>query len=140
MRLRIRLTLNKGGNPYGTSRATDGFLARLLRISRGSSSHPSSDADASASSSEPKLQSLQPVWLESRIDLVLRFIEANPGMHLRKTRTLDLPMGATQYYLHPLETRGKIVSLRRGLFRRFYPGLNFGEKDSEILGILFSET
>jgi predicted transcriptional regulator len=78
--------------------------------------------------------------MESRNEYIMRFIEANPGAHLRQIRrVLDLPMGATQYHLRKLEMHGKIVAMRRGLFRRFYPSLNFGEKDCEILGILFNE-
>jgi predicted transcriptional regulator len=73
--------------------------------------------------------------------LILEFIELHPGSHLRQMkRALNVAMGAIQYHLHVLEKERKIVSCRRGLFKRFYPSLKFGERDQEILGVLLRET
>jgi predicted transcriptional regulator len=74
-------------------------------------------------------------------DQILKFIETHPGSHLRQIRrALDVAMGVIQYHLYVLEKQRKIASLRRGLFKRFYPSLKFEERDQEILGVLFHET
>ena len=49
-------------------------------------------------------------------------------------------MGATQYHLQTLEAKGKIVSTRTGVYRRFYPSRLFDEKDQVILSVLHLET
>ncbi|HZY94237.1 MAG TPA: winged helix-turn-helix transcriptional regulator [Candidatus Bathyarchaeia archaeon] len=77
----------------------------------------------------------------SRRDQILEFINANPGVHLRMIkRNLNLAMGVIQYHLYRLEKERRIVSMRRGLYKRFYPSLGFGEEQKEILSLLSQET
>ena len=72
---------------------------------------------------------------------VLEFIMAHPGTHLREIkRELKLAMGVIQYHLYTLERQRKIVSRRRGLYKRFYPVLFFGDDQIEILNVLSQET
>jgi predicted transcriptional regulator len=78
---------------------------------------------------------------DSRRQQILVFIQANPGVHLRKIkRELNLAMGVIQYHLYKLEREGDIVSLRRGLYKRFYPNLGLGVEEQEILSVLSQET
>ncbi len=49
-------------------------------------------------------------------------------------------MGVLQYHLYRLDKEQDIISRRRGLYKRFYPRLNFGAEEQEILGVLFQET
>jgi len=49
-------------------------------------------------------------------------------------------MGVIQYHLYSLEKNHQIVSHRRGLYKRFYPSLVFGEPEQEILDVLSQET
>ncbi len=53
---------------------------------------------------------------------VFRYLENNPGAHLRKiSKELGLAMGDTQYHLGILEKSGKIRSRKINLYRRYYP-------------------
>lgn len=77
---------------------------------------------------------------ESRREEVLEFIVAHPGTHLREVkRELNLAMGTIQYHLYTLEKEGRIISRRKGLYKRFYPSYTFGEKQQEILDVLSQE-
>lgn len=77
---------------------------------------------------------------ESKKQGVLEFIKAHPGAHLREIkRELNLGMGTIQYHLYALEREGKIISRRRGLYKRFYTSHTFGEKQHEILDVLSQE-
>jgi DNA-binding MarR family transcriptional regulator len=68
-------------------------------------------------------------------------IRAHPGIHLRQiSRELALGIGDVQYHLYRLEKDGSIRSVRRGLYRFFYPADLFGEMQSSILGALSLET
>ena len=49
-------------------------------------------------------------------------------------------MGVIQYHLNTLETDKKIISQRRGLYKRFYLNFVFGEKQREILSALSQES
>ena len=49
-------------------------------------------------------------------------------------------MGVIQYHLHTLETDRRILSQRRGLYKRFYLNLVFGENQREILSVLSQES
>lgn len=49
-------------------------------------------------------------------------------------------MGVIQYHLNTLESERKIISQRRGLYKRFYLNLAFGEKQREILSVLSQES
>jgi predicted transcriptional regulator len=78
---------------------------------------------------------------ESKRAQILAFIAEHPGAHLRKIkRELNLAMGVIQYHIYRLEKAGKIVSHRRGLYKRFYPILMFGDGQQEMLDVLFQET
>jgi hypothetical protein len=72
---------------------------------------------------------------------ILEFIKANPGTHLRKIkRELNLAMGVIQYHLYKLERERSVVSVRLGLYKRFYADKGFRVEDREILSILSQET
>lgn len=73
-------------------------------------------------------------------DRLLRFIQENPGCHLRQLKKeLGLAMGTVQYQLDRLEKAGRISSTRRGLYRYYFPA---GVLDDEkgILQVLSQET
>lgn len=77
----------------------------------------------------------------SKRKAVLDFVNDHPGTHLREIkRELKLGMGTIQYHLYTLEREGKIVSRRKGLYKRFYPSQMFGEKQREILDVLSQES
>jgi predicted transcriptional regulator len=78
---------------------------------------------------------------EPRRTQILGFIKTHPGSHLREIkRELNLAMGVVQYHLYTLEKEQKIISRRRGLYKRFYPILLFGDEQLEILDVLSQET
>jgi len=78
---------------------------------------------------------------ESRAEQILAFIKAHPGTHFRQVqRELKLAMGVVQYHIYNLERNGSIASRRRGLYKRFYPNLKFGDTQLEILDVLSQET
>lgn len=49
-------------------------------------------------------------------------------------------MGDVQYHTNKLERDGRINSVRRGLYRFFYPSNLFGERQRDILSVLAMET
>jgi predicted transcriptional regulator len=72
---------------------------------------------------------------------IYRYIENNPGAHLRKiTKELGLAMGDTQYHLSILEKSGRIRSRKINLYRRYYSASILGEKEELILAFLRQET
>jgi predicted transcriptional regulator len=72
---------------------------------------------------------------------ILEFIKANPGTHLRKIkRELNLAMGVIQHHLYKLERERRLVSVRHGLYKRFYADRGLRVEDREILNILSQET
>jgi predicted transcriptional regulator len=77
---------------------------------------------------------------DSPTDKILQYIRENPGCHFRKVKAeLELAMGTAQYQLERLEKAGRISSVRRGLYRYYFPaGMLHDEKD--ILQILSQET
>jgi predicted transcriptional regulator len=78
---------------------------------------------------------------DSRRVQILEFVKANPGVHLRRIKLeLNMAMGVLQYHLYRLEKDQSIVSHRRGLYKRFYPSLDFKIEEQEILGVLCQET
>jgi predicted transcriptional regulator len=78
---------------------------------------------------------------DSRRVQILEFVRAHPGTHLRRIkRELNLAMGVLQYHLYRLEKDQRIVSRKRGLYKRFYLRADFKLEDQEILGVLFQET
>jgi DNA-binding transcriptional ArsR family regulator len=73
--------------------------------------------------------------------LVLRYIENNPGAHLRKiSQDLGLAIGDTQYHLEILEKSGKIRSRKINFYRRYYSASILGEREEMILAFLRQET
>jgi predicted transcriptional regulator len=72
---------------------------------------------------------------------ILNFIKANPGTHLRKIKQdLNLAMGVIQYHLYRLEREQIIVSVRHGLYKRFYAEKSLRLEDRDILNLLSQET
>jgi DNA-binding transcriptional ArsR family regulator len=73
--------------------------------------------------------------------LVLKYIENNPGAHLRKiSQELGLAIGDTQYHLEMLEKSGKIRSRKINFYRRYYSASILGEREEMILAFLRQET
>jgi len=71
---------------------------------------------------------------------VLDFIATHPGVHLREIcRALGLAMGGVQYHVRKLERDGRITSVRRGLYKFFYPANLFGERQRDVLSVLSLE-
>jgi predicted transcriptional regulator len=78
---------------------------------------------------------------ENRTGQILRFIKTHPGAHFRQIkRELNLAMGVVQYHTYKLEKNGSVVSRRRGLYKRFYPSLKFGDAQLNILDVLSQES
>lgn len=77
----------------------------------------------------------------SNTDMVLLFIQQNPGCHLRQIkRDLEMSMGTIQYHLNLLEKSGKVISERHSLHRFYFPVSIFEKHDRDILKILNQET
>jgi predicted transcriptional regulator len=55
-------------------------------------------------------------------------------------RELNLAMGVVQYHLDKLQKEGRIVSRRRGFYKRFYPTTVFGMEQLEVMDVLAEET
>ena len=93
-------------------------------------------------SERAKAQSAEVVQIQdSNRVRILEFIRMNPGAHLRKIkRELNLAMGVIQYHLYKLERERIVVSVRHGLYKRFYADKGIGVHDREILNILSQET
>ena len=78
---------------------------------------------------------------ESKRTQILNFVTEHPGAHLRLIkRELNLAMGVIQYHLYTLEKERKVISRRRGFYKRFYPTLLFGDRELEIMDVLAQET
>ena len=72
---------------------------------------------------------------------ITEYIAKHPGAHLRQIkRELNVAMGVIQYHLYSLEKDRTILSRRRGLYKRFYSNLVFGEHQLDILDVLSQET
>jgi predicted transcriptional regulator len=97
----------------------------------------------SAKSGPGKLREEGPGFAESPTtkNQILVYIKNHPGSHLRQIkRDMEVSMGVIQYHLYTLEREKKILSRRKGLYKRFYPSLTFGEHQQEILDVLSQET
>jgi DNA-binding MarR family transcriptional regulator len=71
---------------------------------------------------------------------VLEFITSHPGVHLREIcRGLGLGMGAVQYHVRRLERDTRVSSVRRGLYKFFYPADLFGPRQRDVLSVLSLE-
>jgi predicted transcriptional regulator len=52
---------------------------------------------------------------------VLVYIQQNPDCHLRRIKNeIGMSMGLVQYQLFRLEKRGRITSIRRGLYKFYF--------------------
>jgi predicted transcriptional regulator len=72
---------------------------------------------------------------------ILRFIQDNPGCHLRKIKDeLDLAMGTIQYHLDRLEKAGKITSQKQSFHKFYFLVGTFEENEKQILEVLGNET
>jgi predicted transcriptional regulator len=97
---------------------------------------------ASTAAERAAAQSVELVQREdSKRVRILEFIESNPGTHLRRIkRELDLAMGVIQYHLYKLEREDRVVSVRNGLYKRYYADKRLKVEDHEILNVLSQET
>ena len=78
---------------------------------------------------------------DNSTDHIHRFIEENPGCHLRKIKKeLDLAMGTVQYHLDKLEKAGRITSQRQGLHKYYFVVGAFEENEKQLLEVLSNET
>lgn len=79
--------------------------------------------------------------LHDNSERILRFIEVNPGCHLRQLkRELGLSMGTVQYHLNHLERTGRIISERFNLHRYYFSSGVFKANERNILKILNQKT
>lgn len=79
--------------------------------------------------------------LQNNADRIFKYIESNPGCHLRQLkRELGLSMGTVQYHLNHLEKTGRIISERFNLYRCYYAAGLFKENERNILKILNQQT
>lgn len=71
--------------------------------------------------------------LETR-RLLYRYVEQNPGMHLRGVqRALDMPLGTVEYHLHQMEKAGLLVSRDDGRFKAFFVKEGLDRRDKDVL-------
>ena len=72
---------------------------------------------------------------------VFDFIQQNPGCHLRQIKNeIGMSMGSVQYQLSKLEKRGRITSIRRGLYKFYFLSGIFHDNEKDILQVLSQET
>jgi predicted transcriptional regulator len=72
---------------------------------------------------------------------VLVYIQQNPGCHLRRIKNdIGMSMGSVQYQLFRLEKRGRITSIRRGLYKFYFLSGIFRDNEKVILQVLSQET
>lgn len=72
---------------------------------------------------------------------ILGYVSTRPGAHLRQMcRDLGLAMGDVQYQVGRLEREGRIVSVRRGFYRFFYPASLFAQRQRDVLSVLSLDT
>lgn len=74
-------------------------------------------------------------------ELILKFIQNNPGCYLRQIKNeLDLSMGSVQYHSYQLQKLGKITSSRQGLYKLHFASGMFQEHEKTLLQVLNQET
>ena len=74
-------------------------------------------------------------------DKILRFIQSNPGCHLRGIKDMmQISQGTVQYHTDKLEKMGRITSTASGLYKHYFPVGIFQNNEKEILQILSQET
>ena len=92
-----------------------------------------------SSPSSPPRQSTDAIDQTQR--RILDYISSHPGVHLRQIcRELGLAMGNVQYHVHRLERDGRVNSVRRGVYKFFYPSTLFGAKQRDMLSVLTLDT
>jgi predicted transcriptional regulator len=78
---------------------------------------------------------------EGNANRVIRFIQDNPGCHLRQIKKeLKLSLGTVQYHLDRLEKMGTLTSSRYGSYKCYFPCGVFRESQKDLLQILNHET
>jgi len=78
---------------------------------------------------------------ETSANRVFHYITNNPGCHFRQVKKeLNLSIGTIQYHLNKLEKDGKIISIRKNLYKFYFPNGIFQEHEKEILQILNHKT
>jgi predicted transcriptional regulator len=78
---------------------------------------------------------------EGNANRVIRFIQDNPGCHLRQLKKeLKLSLGTVQYHLDRLDKMGNLTSSRYGSYKCYFPSGVFGESQKDLLKILSQET
>lgn len=84
---------------------------------------------------------LNSIELDGNVIKALRFIQEKPGCHLRQIKKgLNISMGSAQYHLSQLERMGRISSVRRGLYKFYFPAGVFHNKEKSVLEVLGHET
>ncbi|MDE2589421.1 MAG: winged helix-turn-helix transcriptional regulator [Patescibacteria group bacterium] len=72
---------------------------------------------------------------------ILRYLEANPGTHLRKINTdLEIALGTLRYHLEFLEKTGRIISEKHDLFRYYFTTGALDEIERNTIKMLHQET
>ncbi len=67
---------------------------------------------------------------------IFRFLEANPGLHLRELqRRLEVPLTTLDYHLEYMARRKVIYKEKDGRFNRFYTKI-FDDEDKELISVL----
>lgn len=63
-----------------------------------------------------------------------RYIQDNPGMHLRGIqRAVDMPLGTVEYHLHQMEKNEMLTSRDDGRFKAFFAKEGIDRRDKDIL-------
>ncbi len=79
--------------------------------------------------------------LHNNTDRIIKFIHERPACHLRQIKKeLAISMGTVQHHLNRLEKDGKITSVRKGLYKYYFPIGMFQAKERNLLQILSQET
>ena len=79
--------------------------------------------------------------LEGNAIKVLQYVQEKPACHLRQIKNdLKISIGSAQYHLFQLEKIGRITSVRRGLYKFYFPSGIFQNKEKSILEVLNHET
>lgn len=68
------------------------------------------------------MESLENVDLEPPRDMIMEYLRANPGAHMRQiARDLGMSLGSLRWHLSVLERRGLVKERRKGNMTEFYP-------------------
>lgn len=79
--------------------------------------------------------------LPNNSERILKFIHERPACHLRQIRKeLHISMGTVQHHLNKLGKQGKIISVRNGLYKYYFPAGVFQTREKNLLQILSQVT